>query len=114
MWLNPQENADRAHKLKKSLMVNFLSNVKTSVITGNVNFRLQNVLADYKEGIVITLIYRKVILKLKNLSKFPGKYAEGVWLNFRWFCEKLRSNKETVSDYNNFIESSRCQNFFFS
>ena len=65
-----------SHKLKKSLMENFLCSVKIFVITGNIKFRLHNVLADYKEAIVIPVIYRKVILK--NLSKFPGKYAAGV------------------------------------
>ena len=57
-------------------MENFLCSVKIFVITGNIKFRLHNVLADYKEAIVIPVIYRKVILK--NLSKFPGKYAAGV------------------------------------
>ena len=58
-----------SHKLKKFLMENFLCSVKTSVITGNVKFRLHNVLADYKEAIVITCHLKKSYIEIKKLIK---------------------------------------------
>ena len=60
-----------SNKLKKSLMENFLCSVKTSVITGNVKFRLHNVLADYKEAIVITCHLQKSYIE--KLIKIPWK-----------------------------------------
>ena len=66
-----------SHKLKKSLMENFLCSVNTSVITGNVKFRLHNVLADYKEAIVITCHLQKSYIE--KLIKIPWKiYGRGV------------------------------------
>ena len=60
-----------SHKLKKFLMENFLCSVKTSVITGNVKFRLHNVLADYKEAIDITCHLQKSYIE--KLIKIPWK-----------------------------------------
>ena len=60
-----------SHKLKKSLMENILYSVNTSVITGNVKFRLHNVLSDYKEAIVITCHLKKSYIEIKKLIKIP-------------------------------------------
>ena len=62
-----------SHKLKKSLMENFLCSVNTSVITGNVKFRLHNALADYKEAIVINCHLQKSYIEIEKLMKIPWK-----------------------------------------